>query len=85
MLGLVSMAVFGFYIWREGQNEIAQALGMSIEQTLGVWTREGKPVIHLGPGENCFDLERLLSHRDINSRHLEAVNSWLVKKSEVSI
>ena len=66
----------------KGQNEIAQALGMSIEQALGIWTGEGKPVVHLGPGENCFDLERLLSHRNINPRHLEAVNSWLVRKSE---
>jgi len=64
------------------ENSVTQALGMSIEQALGIWTAEGKPVIHLGPGENCFDLERLLSHRDINSRHLEAIRNWLAKKSE---
>jgi len=67
------------------QKEIIHLLGVSVEQALGIWTREGKPAVHLGPGENCFDLERLLSHRDVNPIHLEAVNNWLVKKSEVSI
>jgi hypothetical protein len=53
---------------------------MSREQAIAIWAREGRPVIHLGPGENCFDLERLLSHRDINERHLEAVRQWLARK-----
>jgi len=69
----------------KGKQEIVadishEALGMSIEQALSVWTREGKPVIHLGPGENCLDLEKLLSHRHVHERHLAAVKDWLVKK-----
>jgi hypothetical protein len=65
-------------------RDVAQSnftpLGMSREQAIAIWAREGRPVIHLGPGENCFDLERLLSHRDINGRHLEAVRQWLARK-----
>ena len=50
---------------------------MSIGQALSIWEEAGKPVINLGPGENCFGLEKLLSHRDINDRHLAAVREWL--------
>jgi hypothetical protein len=64
-----------------GSSPTAEALGMSIEQALSVWTKEGKPVIHLGPGENCFDLEKLLSHRHVHERHLAAVKEWLAKKT----
>ncbi len=56
------------------------ALGMTVEQALAIWTGEGKPVIHLGPGENCFDLEKLLKFGHISERHLEAVSKWLAKK-----
>jgi len=55
-------------------------LGMNREEVFALWTEEGKPVIHLGPGENCFDLEKLLSHRDVNERHLAAVREWLEKR-----
>jgi len=54
-------------------------LEMSIEEALKLWRAEGAPVIHLGPGENCFDLEKLLSHPDIADRHLEAIKAWLQK------
>ena len=50
---------------------------MSIGDVIAAWTAEGKPVITLGPGETCFDLEKMLSHRDINERHLAAVREWL--------
>jgi hypothetical protein len=53
-------------------------LGMPIEKALEIWTVEGKPVIHLGSGENCEDLEKLLSP-DCLERHLEAVRAWLNK------
>jgi hypothetical protein len=55
-------------------------LGMTVEQALGIWEESGKPIIYLGPGENCFGLEKLLSHRDINERHLAAVKKWLEER-----
>ena len=58
---------------------------MSIKEALAVWTAEGKPVIHLGPGENCFGLEKLLSHRNINERHLTAIKSWLEQHHKESL
>ena len=53
---------------------------MTIDEAVAVWSAEGRPVIHLGPGENCLDLEKLLSHRDINERHLAAIRDWLEKR-----
>jgi len=55
-------------------------VGMTVGQALSIWEEAGKPIIHLGPGENCFGLEKLLSHRDINERHLEAVKHWLEER-----
>jgi hypothetical protein len=55
-------------------------LHMTREQIVDIWEEAGKPVIYLGPGENCFGLDKLLSHRDINERHLEAVREWLEKR-----
>jgi len=60
------------------QDRVSQTLCMTVEQALDIWTRSGKPVIHLGPGENCFDLDKLLSHSDINPRHLAAMRDWLL-------
>jgi hypothetical protein len=60
--------------------DMEEKLGMSIGEAITMWTAEGKPVINLWPGENCFDLEKLLSHRDINERHLAAVREWLEKR-----
>jgi len=57
-----------------------EKLGMDREGALALWTGEGKPVIHLGAGENCLDLEKLLNHRNINERHLAAVRDWLEKR-----
>jgi len=62
--------------WKDTEEK----LGMGREEALALWTSEGKPVIHLGPGENCLDLEKLLSHRDINERHLAAIREWLEKR-----
>jgi len=62
--------------WKDTEEKI----GMSITQAIALWTAEGKPVIFLGPGETCLDLEKLLSHRDINERHLAAVREWLEKR-----
>jgi len=59
---------------------VLQELGMTVEKALALWTKEGRPIIHLGPGENCFDLKKMLSRRDINERHLAAVREWLVER-----
>jgi len=60
--------------------DISDALGMSRAEAVSVWTEAGKPIIHLGPGENCFGLDKLLSHRDINDRHLAVVKNWLEER-----
>ena len=62
------------------QREISHLIGMGVEQALNIWRGEGKPVIHLGPGENCFDLSRLLSRHPINPRHITAIKDWLARK-----
>ena len=54
-------------------------LGMPIEKAIEVWRSEGAPVIHLGPGENCTDLENMLSNPDVSESHLKAVRLWLDK------
>jgi hypothetical protein len=57
-------------------------LHMTREQIVDIWEEAGKPIINLGPGENCFGLDKLLSHRDINERHLAAVRAWLEKRQQ---
>jgi 5S rRNA maturation endonuclease (ribonuclease M5) len=54
-------------------------LGMPIAQAIELWRSEGAPLIHLGPGENCLDLEKLLSNRNIKPEHSDAVRVWLEK------
>jgi len=55
-------------------------LHMTREQAVDIWEEEGKPVITLGPGENCLDLDKLLNRRDINERHLTAIRQWLEER-----
>jgi len=57
-------------------------LGMPVEKALELWRSEGAPIIHLGTGENCLDLAKLLSNPDTNERHLEAVKTWLEKRNQ---
>jgi len=64
--------------------ELSQALGMSIEQALAIWTKAGRPVIHLGPSENCLDLERLLKNNEVNPRHPPVIREWLLKHGVLS-
>jgi len=52
-------------------------LGMKMGKVVELWRAEGAPVIHLGPCENCFDLEKLLANPEVADRHLEAVKAWL--------
>jgi len=58
-------------------KDTEERLEMTVEQAVSIWEEAGKPVINLGPGENCFGLDKLLSHRDINERHLAAIREWL--------
>jgi len=52
-------------------------LGMLVARAIEIWHSESAPVIQLGPGENCLDLEELLSHPDVLDKHLVAVRQWL--------
>ena len=52
-------------------------LGMAREDAIKLWRSGGTPVIHLGPGVNCLDLEKLLFRPDVASEHLEVVRTWL--------
>jgi len=54
-------------------------LGMPVEKVIELWRSEGGPVVHLGPGENCFDLEKLLKNTNVKPEHLHAVKTWLDK------
>jgi hypothetical protein len=53
---------------------------MPVEKAIEIWRSQGAPVIYLGPGENCFDLGKLLSRPDLPEHHLEAVKAWLQKR-----
>jgi len=59
-------------------------LGMPVEKAIEFWLSEGAPVIHLGPGENCLDLEKLLSNLNVKPEHLEAIKKWLEGHKEGS-
>ena len=61
-------------------RDTEEKLGMTVSQALSIWEAAGKPIIHLGPGENCFDLTKLLSNCDINERHIAAIKQWLEER-----
>jgi hypothetical protein len=61
-------------------RDTEEKIGMSINEALEIWTKEGRPVIHLGPGENCFNLEKVLTFGRNNERHLAVIKEWLEKK-----
>lgn len=69
-------------LWAEGDSVILQSLGISVGQALAIWDKQGRPVIYLGPGENCHDLAKLLEQRDIRLEHLSAIKEWLEKHLE---
>jgi hypothetical protein len=69
----------------KAETKIIPILGMTLKQAIAIWERKGRPVIHLGPGENCLDLERLLRHPDVNQRHLAAVREWLAENGALPI
>jgi hypothetical protein len=74
-----SPAVDGSGVRSKSNNDGESILGMSFEEAVTIWSKEGKPIIHLQPGENCFDLEKLLSSRNANVEHLVAIRNWLQK------
>lgn len=59
------------------QKDTEEKIGMTIREALALWNSEGTPVINLGPGENCFDLEKALTFGYQNERHLEVIKKWL--------
>jgi len=63
----------------EGESTILQSLGMTKEQAIAIWDKQGRPVIHLGPSENCLNLMKLLQQTDIKPQHLLAIREWLEK------
>lgn len=56
--------------------DVEEILGMSVADTLATWRSKGAPIIHLGPRENCEDLNILLSGSSY-PRHLQVVREWL--------
>jgi hypothetical protein len=63
--------------WRE------ISLGMPMQNVVKLWQSAGAPLFHLGPGENCEDLEILLSNHDISTKHIEAIRLWLVQQPKL--
>ena len=61
-------------------GSIKESSTLALNEKARILRTKGEPVIHLGAGENCLDLEKLLSHRNINERHLAAVRDWLEKR-----
>lgn len=57
----------------------AAILGVPSKKAIEEWRSQGAPLIHLGPGENCTDLEKLLSNPNVKPDHLLAVEAWLEK------
>ncbi len=66
-------------------NTLEAILCMSVERALEIWHSLGAPVIHLGLGENCFDLLKLLSNPNAKYEHLEAVSKWLEGRHKLSL
>lgn len=57
--------------------EIEAVLGLPAEKAIEIWHKEGAPAIYLRPGENCSDLEKLLSNPHTSECHFQAVGAWL--------
>jgi hypothetical protein len=62
------------------ESSIEQILGITVEEAIATWKKEGAPIIHLGPGENCERLDKLLNCSWINPKHLEAIKRWLSER-----
>ncbi|MBI4333025.1 MAG: hypothetical protein HY673_17295 [Chloroflexi bacterium] len=68
----------------EGTEGFPGAHTPEFSAMLSLWEKIGRPLIHLRPGENCQDLEALLSAHNISPEHLGAVRAWYAQnKSRV--
>ena len=54
-------------------------LGKPIPEVIVAWTKAGKPLIHLGPGRNCLDLENFLGG-PATEEDLKAVRGWMERR-----
>jgi hypothetical protein len=64
----------------DNNESIFPTLDVTSEEAIAIWRKEGAPVIHLGPGENCLDLEKLLKSPNPNERQLKVIRDWLQEK-----
>lgn len=54
------------------------------QQVLDLWVAQGRPLVHIADGINCFDLEQLLEPDGILPKYGEAVMNWY-EKNKVQI
>jgi hypothetical protein len=52
------------------------------DEIIALWVKLGKPVIHIGDGENCFDLEILLNSEGMLPRHIDVVQKWFLDNNK---
>jgi hypothetical protein len=64
-----------------GSDNIPSSKDLFPGDLLKLWVSEGRPIIYLGAGENCEDLEKLLSVA-IDERQGSAINNWYEKKKQ---
>ena len=57
-------------------------LGMPVSIAIELWKKRGAEKIPVSQGEDCVDLEKYLSRRDVSPKHLEAVKAWLQSNEE---
>ncbi|WP_332445400.1 hypothetical protein [Dehalococcoides mccartyi] len=62
-----------------GSDDILISKDLFPGDLLQLWVSEGRPIVYLGAGENCEDLEKLLS-AVINERQRSAINNWYEEK-----
>lgn len=60
---------------------ISRILGISAEEVLRIWKQLGAPIIYLGRGENCEDMEKLLMQTNPHDYQLQAIKGWLDKNA----
>ena len=51
-------------------------LSKPVSEVIAVWAKAGKPIIHLGPGRNCLDLEKFLGG-PVTEEDLKVVKGWV--------
>jgi hypothetical protein len=66
-------------IFQEDGISCKNSKGLFPDDLLQFWISQGRPIIHLGDGENCEDLERLISGV-VNERQNSAIKLWYEEK-----